>query len=139
MIDYDAPEGRKVGAMGSLVTDDIWMTDEKVQAIKDIPVWFVASVDDTIVPVEQYALPTYRALRQAGAENCWISLFESYGHSAWIPFLDNQVTGVQDGEQVAADAEEYQISPDNRNGGSFKADEYNSVFEWLNGQRKGGE
>lgn len=136
-IEYDAPKGRQVGAMGSLITDDIWMTEDKIQKIADMPIWFVASADDPIVSVNYYMLPTYKALKQEGSENCWVSLFETYGHSAWVPFLDNQVTGVQDEEQLLASEKDFQTAPADEGGGVLQAAEYGSVFEWLNAQKKG--
>lgn len=134
-IEYNVPEGKKVGAMGSILTENIWMTEEKIQALKDTPIWFVASADDPIVPVDNYVLPTYKSLLQAGDTNCWLSLFSSYGHSSWTPFLNNEVTGVQDPEQILqSENGNFAINPTDEGGGVIKADEFSNVFEWLNNQ-----
>ncbi len=94
-------------------TEQVWFTEEKIQAIKDLPIWFVQSADDPVVVPANYMLPTYQALIQAGAENTWMSYFETVegtdspgttylGHFSWIYLFNNQVTGVQDKEAIAA-------------------------------------
>ena len=43
-----------------------WMTEEKIEILKNIPMWFTVSIDDPVVIPEAYVLPTYQALLQAG-------------------------------------------------------------------------
>lgn len=127
-----------------------WLTDEKIQAIKDTPIWFVQSADDRMVNPSLYGMPTYQALLQAGAKNCWYSMFEtvvgtdevkSYeGHYSWIYLLNNQVTNVQDTEAIMAstNTKSFGFTPDNNGGGEYKASvdgvEYTDIFEWMNAQ-----
>lgn len=119
------------------------------QILKDIPLWFTLSADDAVVDPKAYTLPSYRALLQAGAENAWLSLFRTvngsdspgtryYGHFSWIYVLNNQVTGVQDRERIAAstDSETFGAVPSNTGGGSLAAGEYDNLFAWLNAQSK---
>ena len=125
------------------------MSEDKVEAIKVIPTWFVLSVDDPVVDPKAFALPTYRALVQAGAENSWLSLYESVvgtdspdatymGHFSWVYVLNNQVTGVQDKEAIAAstDNETFGTTPTNEGGGTLPAGEYTNLFAWMNAQSK---
>ena len=118
------------------------MTDEKIESIKHIPIWFVHSADDTVVVPAGYSVPTYRALLDAGAENVHYSYFENvhgvddpetqfWGHWVWVYLFNDQVTAVQEAKNLV---------PSNNGGGSLKArdskGEYNSIFAWLNAQVK---
>lgn len=140
-------EGSGFGAAPK-VSDARWFTEEKAQAIKDIPIWFVQSADDMTVNPSAYGLPTYHALLQAGAENCWYSLFEnvkgtdapdaSYmGHFSWVYLFNDQVNRAQDKGSITADAEKlFGFVPSNEGGGSVKVGEYESLFAWLNDQKR---
>ncbi len=132
-----------------VVTDTVWFTDEKIQAVKDLPIWFVLCIADPVIDPKTYELPSYRALLQAGAQNCWLSLFESiegtdslgktYGdHAAWVKLFNNEVTGVQDREAIASSADEVMFGtiPDNGGGGVQKAGAFENLFTWMNAQTK---
>ncbi|MBR3569513.1 MAG: prolyl oligopeptidase family serine peptidase [Oscillibacter sp.] len=139
---------------GYRMTSDRWMTDEKIQAIKDIPIWFVNARQDPVVKPELFSMPTYRALLQAGAENAWYSMFDTVpgtddpgaeymAHFAWVYTFNNQVTGVQDRDAIknAADDENMGFAPDNNGGGALKAvdadgNQYDNLFAWMNAQKK---
>ena len=139
---------------GYQMTSDRWMTDEKIQAIKDIPIWFVNARQDPVVKPELFSMPTYRALLQAGAENAWYSMFDTVpgtddpnaeymAHFAWVYTFNNQVTGVQDRDAIknAADDENMGFAPDNNGGGALKAvdadgNQYDNLFAWMNAQKK---
>ncbi|MCD8368857.1 MAG: prolyl oligopeptidase family serine peptidase [Clostridiales bacterium] len=131
-------------------TDSRWVDEETVEKLKEIPIWFILSIDDQVVDPTLYELPTYRALVQAGAENCWLSVFESIegtdspgttyiGHYAWVYALNNQVTGIQNVAAVAAstDTVAFGTTPTNQGGGTETANGYNNLFAWLNAQSKG--
>jgi len=142
------------GTSNSVKTDQLWITEEKIQAIKDLPIWFVQSADDPVVVPANYLLPTYQALVQAGAKNTWISYYETVegtdspgttylGHFSWIYLFNNQVTGVQDKEMIAAstDVETFGFEASNATGGGTSAatvgeTTYTNIFEWLNDQSK---
>ncbi|MBQ9346408.1 MAG: prolyl oligopeptidase family serine peptidase [Oscillibacter sp.] len=139
---------------GYVETDQRWMTEEKIQAIKDIPIWFIHASTDPVVVPGLFSMPTYRALLQAGAENTWFSLFETVegtddprvtylGHFAWVYTFNNQVTAVQDRDAIAAstDDEAMGFVPDNNGGGAAQAvdaegNAYDNLFAWMNAQRK---
>ena len=113
--------------------DERFMTDEKIERIKHIPLWFVHSADDTVVNPAQFSLPTYRALLDAGAANVHFSYFENVmsaddpgvqfmGHWVWVYLFNDAVRGVQGSDFV----------PTNAGGG----EDYESIFAWLNAQKK---
>ena len=127
---------------GLRLTGERFMTDEKIERIKHIPIWFVHSADDTVVVPAGYSIPTYRALLDAGAENVHYSYFENvhgvddpetqfWGHWVWVYLFNDQVTAVQEAGNLV---------PSNNGGGTLKArdskGEYNSIFAWLNAQVK---
>ena len=142
------------GTSAFVKTGRVWYTEETLQAIKDLPIWFVQSADDPVVVPANYLLPTYQALVQAGAENTWVSYFETVegtdspgttymGHFSWIYLFNNQVTGVQDKAAIAAstDAEIFGFEPSNATGGGTAAatvgeTTYTNIFEWLNAQSR---
>ena len=129
-----------------------WMTDEKIEAIKDIPIWFSQSADDTIVNPAQYALPTYQALLKAGAQNVWFSFFETVngvddptaqymGHWVWCYLFNDKMTAVQDPAAIIdAEDELFGFVPSNEGGGSQSAVvdgvSYDNIFKWLNAQSR---
>ena len=130
-------------------TDTVWFTDEKVQKLKEIPIWMTLSIDDPVVSPLRYGLPDYRALVQAGAQNSWISVFESVvgsddptatyiGHFSWVYLLNDEITRVQDRDAIAATSgtDDYGQVPSNDGGGSEKAEGYDSLFDWLNAQSR---
>ena len=139
---------------GYTKTGERWMTDEKIQAIKDIPVWFVNVSTDPVVIPENFSKPTYRALLQAGAENAWYSMFETVpgtddpaaeyiGHFAWVYTFNDQVTGVQDPDAVreSADDGDMGFTPTNDGGGALQATApdgtaYENLFNWMSAQHK---
>ena len=144
-------------------TDVRFVTDEKIQSIKDIPIWFVHSANDTTVVPADFSLPTYKALLDAGAENAWFSYFETVqgfddpdaesivnfetfetapgyiGHWSWTYAFNDKVTGVQDVEAIKAstDTETFGFTPTNDGGGTeLAAGEYDNLFKWMNAQSK---
>lgn len=141
------------GAVVNVPTDERWMTDEKINAIKDIPIWFAASADDTIVNPTQYSMPTYQALLKAGASNVWYSYFETVqgsddpkaqymGHWVWTYLFNNKMTHVQDIDAIknSTDTKTFGFTPSNDGGGTKQASDangtYDTVFAWMNAQTK---
>lgn len=131
-------------------TDERWMTDEKIASLKNIPIWFVQSADDTTVAPAQFAQPTYRAMLKAGDTNKWFSLFETVqgtddsaatymGHWSWVYLFNDQVTAVQDTKAIADSADDdttFGFTATNDGGGTAKAGEFSNIFDWLNAQSK---
>ena len=151
---YVKTDDEATGTSAFVKTEQVWFTEEKIQAIKDLPIWLVQSADDPVVIPANYMLPAYQALVQAGAENTWMSYYETVegtdspgttylGHFSWIYLFNNQVTGVQDKAAIAAstDAEIFGFEPSNATGGGTAAvtvgeTTYTNIFEWLNAQSR---
>ena len=105
------------------------VSDEKVEAIKDLPIWFTHSANDNTVsiynkeggswttpatpttPQDAYTNNLYIRLINAGAENVHYSLFESVnvdgvnydGHWSWIYTLRDECVNVQPTEGADGD------------------------------------
>lgn len=101
--------------------DAKWLTDEAVESIKDLPIWFTHSANDNTVsiynkeggswttpatpttPQDAYTNNLYIRLINAGAENVHYSLFETVnvegvnydGHWSWIYTLRDECVNVQ--------------------------------------------
>lgn len=101
--------------------DGNWLTDELVESIKDMPIWFTHSANDNTVgiyntefdmgtwqnkpttPKDAYTNNLYVRLINAGAANVHYSLFESVlvdgvnydGHWSWIYTLRDECINVQ--------------------------------------------
>ncbi|MBR2259384.1 MAG: prolyl oligopeptidase family serine peptidase [Blautia sp.] len=146
-------DGSAMGGENSFgASQERWMTEEKIEAIKDIPIWFAQSADDTIVIPAAFGLPTYQALLKAGAANVWFSLFETIqgvddptaqymGHWVWCYLFNDCITKVQDPAAIVeAEDESYGFVPSNDGGGSISAVvdgvTYDNIFAWMNAQSK---
>lgn len=87
---------------------DIYISDDDINRIKDIPIWFTHAENDPIVKIEIHPDATYERLILAGATNTHYSRFKSVidrtgeysnedgspyeynGHFSWIPALNNE-------------------------------------------------
>ena len=91
------------------------LTDEDVNRIKDIPIWFIHSADDPVTKADETVLPVYKKLIDGGAENVHLSYFdhvvditnqfggEDYhynGHFSWIYSHTNKCQYDYDGKPV---------------------------------------
>ena len=103
---------------------DARITEEDIERLKEIPLWFVHAKNDPVVRPEKYAEPTYRRLMAAGAKNChftyWEKIvdihggfknekgepYEYLGHFAWIPVFNDDCRADFDGGPVTADGRE---------------------------------
>lgn len=47
-----------------------WFTDDKVNVLKNLPIWFIQSFDDPVVPAKTFSFPVYKELLKNGAKNC---------------------------------------------------------------------
>lgn len=100
--------------------DDV-ITDEEIERIKDIPIWFTHAANDPVVRPEVTVLPTYKRLKEAGAKNVFASYFdkivdqsglfkdkhgrphEYMGHFSWIHTYNDFCTQDLDGTRVMID------------------------------------
>ena len=87
-----------------------WLSDEDIQVLKDIPIWFTHSELDQICPPQDSTFPTVERLIQAGGRNIHLSrlsaIYDTTGqyknedgsphqydsHFSWIPVLNNECT-----------------------------------------------
>ena len=143
-----------LGTSNFILTNKLWFTPEKINKIKNIPIWFINSANDNVVTPKDFSLPSYQALLKAGAKNAWYSYYESVkgidvknleylGHFSWTYVLNNKVGGVQDTKKIinSTDKKTFGFVPSNSaNGGNKKAiynnKSYNNLFEWMNKQVK---
>jgi predicted peptidase len=97
---------------------DSLITDSDIQKMKDLPMWFIASKDDTTVDINNYVVPTYNRLKAAGAENLHLSLYDSVvdqtglyknpdgtpykynGHWSWIYVYNNDPKDIINGKET---------------------------------------
>lgn len=97
---------------------DTLVSDEDIQKIKSLPIWFVTAKTDTIVAPNQFTVPTYNRLVQAGAKDVHLSLFDKVvdtsglyknadgtpyeynGHWSWIYVYNNDVKETINGNEI---------------------------------------
>ncbi|MCR5102436.1 MAG: prolyl oligopeptidase family serine peptidase [Butyrivibrio sp.] len=105
---------------------DSWFTDETEKKVAEVPLWFTAAKTDNILPVEKYAVPTYKRLCGLDAE-VHLTLFDNVcdktglyfkedgspfeysGHWSWIPMLNNECRTDYDGTLVKYNGKEVTI------------------------------
>lgn len=89
---------------------DAWISDEMLQSIKDLPIWFIHAATDTTVDPKGTTLATYDRLVKMGAKNIHNTFFDNVvdlsgtykaedgsayeymGHWSWIYYFNNQVS-----------------------------------------------
>lgn len=112
------------------------VTEEDIDHLKRIPIWFTHAKNDPVVKPEEYVLPTYHRLIAAGAENCHLTYWdkivdihagfrqengeawEYLGHFAWIPVFNDDCRLDYDEQPVKWEGEEV------------------SLMDWLARQKK---
>lgn len=100
------------------------ISDEDIQNLKEIPIWFTHAKNDPVVEPERYAVPTYQRLMAAGARDChftyWDKIvdlhtgfknergepYEYMGHFSWIPVFNDDCRLDFDGKPVTIDGRE---------------------------------
>lgn len=115
---------------------DETISDVDIGKIAHMPIWFTHAACDTIVPPEETAVPTYKRLKAAGAENVHFSYYdrvldqtgmfkkedgtpyEYFGHGSWIYTLNDDCHLDFDGSEVTVDGKPV------------------TIFQWLALQHK---
>ena len=114
---------------------DTAISQEQLERLARVPLWFTAARNDKVVPVEQYVVPTYQRLRAMGAEvhlTLWDKVedktgrwrkedgtpYEYDGHCSWIPMLNNENGVDYNSQPVRMDGREV------------------SLLEWVAGKKK---
>ena len=92
-----------------------YISDEQMQRIKDVPIWFVHSKDDPVTVPENTVVPVHKRLLGTGAKNVHFSFFDHVvditglfggdqyyysGHWSWIYSHANKCQWDYDGEPV---------------------------------------
>ena len=117
---------------------DQYISESEIKALAEENIWFVQSYDDTTVDAKTHCIPTFQRLVKAGAQNVWMSMFESVvgmdtpgmpimGHFAWCYVFNDAVTMSQ--EQTEGD-----VKPTNNGGGTVAPQGHANIFEWMNAQ-----
>ena len=115
---------------------DARITEEDIEHLKQIPLWFTHGKADPVVAPDRYVVPTYQRLLAAGARNChftfWDEIldlytgwdtpdgkpFKYFDHFAWIPMFNDACTTDYDGSPVTLDGRE------------------TTIFHWIAAQKK---
>lgn len=118
----------------AVLTDKLMPKD--IDALKEIPLWFVHAKNDFVVDPQKTVVPLYKKLIAAGAKNLhftyWDNIqdqtgvfinpnhspYQYIGHFAWVPTLNDECKLDYNGQPVTVD------------GCSV------GIFEWLAHQRK---
>ena len=90
--------------ISSLAYSSEFITDEQIQKIKNIPIWFVHSKDDETTKADITVVPVYNRLMAAGAKNVHFSFYDHViditnvyggkgleypGHWSWVYLHEN--------------------------------------------------
>jgi len=62
--------------ISALAFHDKHITDEQIESIKNIPIWFVHSKDDPVTIPDETVVPLHKRLVDAGAENVHFSFYD---------------------------------------------------------------
>ncbi|WP_419211605.1 prolyl oligopeptidase family serine peptidase [Maribacter sp. X9] len=127
------PDYFAAGYISALAYSNEYITDDEVERIKNVPIWFVHSKDDTTTVPEQTVLPLYQRLIAVGAPNTHLSYYDHVidltgvyggdayyfpGHWSWIYSHANDADFDFNGEPVL------------KNGRPI------TIMEWLSNQKK---
>lgn len=115
---------------------DAFITDQDIQRIKHIPIWFTHASSDALAMVGDTSIPTYQRLMEAGATNTHFSIYDAVidksntyqdkdgapymynAHYSWIYTLNNEPKLDFEGNPVMIEDKEV------------------TIFEWLSNQTK---
>jgi predicted esterase len=112
------------GFISALAFQSKYISDEQIESIKDVPIWFVHSADDQTTIPDKTVIPVYKRLIAAGANNVHLSYYdhvvditgfyggEDYhheGHWSWIYCHANQCRRDYDGSLVELDGRPVRI------------------------------
>jgi predicted peptidase len=109
------PDYFAAGYISALAYSSEFITDQQIQGIKNVPIWFVQSKDDQVTDPQITVVPVYNRLKAAGAPNVHFSFYDhviditnqyggpSYhynGHWSWIYLHANESHLDYDGKPV---------------------------------------
>ncbi len=86
------------------------ISDEDIERIKNVPIWFLHAMTDDLVPPEETSVPTYHRLVAAGAPNVHMTYMDDrppfnqmVNHGVWIIGLRDEANYDFDGQPVLVD------------------------------------
>jgi predicted esterase len=103
------------GYISALAYQSQYISDEQMESIKEVPIWFVHAADDRTTRPDQTVLPVYKRLINAGAENVHLSYYDHViditgfyggegfhyeGHWSWVYCHANLCRWDYDGSSV---------------------------------------
>ena len=112
------------GYISALAYQSQYISDEKINSIKNVPIWFVHSADDQTTIPDQTVLPVYNRLKAAGAKNVHLSYYDHVidlsglfggagyhftGHWSWVYSHVNQCWKDFDGSPVEVEGKPVHI------------------------------
>lgn len=127
------PDYFAAGYISALAYQSRYISDEQIESIRDVPIWFVHSADDPITIPDKTVVPVYQRLIAAGAKNLHFSYYDHVvditgfyggegfhfnGHWSWIYSHANQCRLDYDGSLVEVDGKSV------------------TIMEWLSLQKK---
>lgn len=127
------PDYFAAGYISALAYHNKNITDEQVEKIKNVPIWFVHSKDDPVTIPTETVVPLYKRLIQAGAKNLHFSYYDHVtditgfyggndyrynGHWSWIYSHADHADFDFDGSRVKVDGRPV------------------TLMEWMAAQRK---
>ena len=113
LIEY--PKYFTAAFISALAYKSTYLSDRQLESIKDIPIWFVHSKDDSTTKPDETVVPVYNRLMAAGSKNVHFTFYdhvidirnvyggESYqypGHWSWIYLHANKSSSDFDGKPV---------------------------------------
>ncbi len=116
LLEY--PDYFAAGYISSLAYRAQNITDDQIESIKNIPIWFVQSADDRTTIPENTVIPVYKRLMEAGAKNVHFSFYKHVvditgfyggknywypGHWSWVYLHANKCKYDYDGSPVMLD------------------------------------
>lgn len=70
------PDYFAAGYISALAYQSQYISDQQINAIKNVPIWFIHSKDDTVTKPENTVVPVYERLIKAGASNVHFSYYD---------------------------------------------------------------
>ncbi len=127
------PDYFAAGYISALAYQSSYISDEQIESIRDVPIWFVHAADDPTTIPDKTVVPVYQRLIAAGAKNLHFSYYDHVvditgfyggegfhfnGHWSWIYSHANQCRRDFDGSLVEVDGRSV------------------TIMEWLSLQKK---
>jgi predicted peptidase len=64
------------GYISALAYESQYITDQQINSIRNVPIWFIHAKEDPVTPPSKTILPVYGRLKKAGAKNLHLSFYD---------------------------------------------------------------